>query len=325
MADKSKVQNIVEMGFSKEAATLALETAEGNTERALELLVQKEETDAEEQPKAKVVKSYVCTDTGKVFRTMRDAQLYAERTGNTNFEESDIEVPPLTKEEKAEKVKQLKEKIKQKRTEREAQEKIDEIAREKERRRGGQQVAENREHLAAQKRKLEIEQIKKEKKDQEEHRARLREQIARDKGERAAEKARNSGGDPKAAYDEAYKAYMEKSAPKKQDKKERMDRMIDAMEQLDAGNEAMQTLKKLISNVINSPQEEKFRKIRFMNPGFQKRVGKYKSATAFLKCCGFEMIKEGDREEKFLLLEEDKIDINVLKTGLAKLESALGI
>mmetsp|Transcript_20302 Transcript_20302/g.26347 ORF Transcript_20302/g.26347 Transcript_20302/m.26347 type:complete len:325 (+) Transcript_20302:108-1082(+) len=315
----SKIENVVEMGFSKEAATIALKQAEGNVERALELLVQKEETSASETPK--VAKSFVCTDTGKVFRTMRDAQMYAEKTGHSNFEESEIEVPPLTEEEKAEKVKQLKEKIKQKRAEREAQEKVDTLARERERRKGGQQMAETREIMAAQKRKLEIEQLKKEKQAQVDHRVRLREQIARDKGERAADKARSLGQDPKAAYNEAYKAYLEKQTPAKENPKEKLDRMIEAMDHLDAGKVAMQTLKKLISNIAKSPKEEKYRKIRFKNPGFYKRVGKFASAVGFLKCCGFE--SEQIEGEKYLVMKESSLNENTLQSALSKLDGAL--
>lgn len=48
-----------------------------------------------------VAKSIRCVDTGKVFRTMAEAQAYAERTGNANFEECAEEKKPLTAEEKA--------------------------------------------------------------------------------------------------------------------------------------------------------------------------------------------------------------------------------
>merc|ERR1712022_83094 len=49
----------------------------------------------------KVVKSYKCVETGRLFRSYQDMQIYAERTGRTNFEESSEEKKPLTKEEMA--------------------------------------------------------------------------------------------------------------------------------------------------------------------------------------------------------------------------------
>lgn len=36
------------------------------------------------------VKSYRCKATGKLFRSMRDVELYAERTGHDDFEETDM-------------------------------------------------------------------------------------------------------------------------------------------------------------------------------------------------------------------------------------------
>jgi molecular chaperone GrpE (heat shock protein) len=42
-----------------------------------------------------IVKSYRCVTTGKLFRSTRDMELYAERTGHTDFEETDMYVCSL--------------------------------------------------------------------------------------------------------------------------------------------------------------------------------------------------------------------------------------
>ncbi|GBG26540.1 Hypothetical Protein FCC1311_027612 [Hondaea fermentalgiana] len=120
--DGSVLQQLMDMGFAEEDCKRALAKAEHATVDA-------------------AVRSYKCVDTGKLFRTMQDAQLYAERTGHSNFEESDIEVPPLSEEEKAEKLAQLRAKVEERRKQRAEEEKQAELTRELERRRGGREMA----------------------------------------------------------------------------------------------------------------------------------------------------------------------------------------
>jgi len=145
------VKSLVEMGFDEARSREALARADPPTaENALAILVAGEDEPSQAAAEggdggaAKVVRSYRCVETGRLFRTMQDAQLYAERTGRSNFEESDVEVPPLSEEEKAEKVAQIREKLKQKREEREELEKIEDKQREINRRREGQNLVEVR-------------------------------------------------------------------------------------------------------------------------------------------------------------------------------------
>lgn len=74
-----------------------------------------------------------------------------------------IPKPPLTAEEKARRVEEMKDKIKKRREDRDKQEKADEIRREKERRERGQKMEETLEERQRLQRKREAERIKKEK------------------------------------------------------------------------------------------------------------------------------------------------------------------
>ncbi|KAK6163696.1 hypothetical protein DH2020_000560 [Rehmannia glutinosa] len=55
---------------------------------------------------------------------------------------------------------------------------------------------------------------------------------------------------------------------------------------------AFRTLLIYVKNIINNPDEEKFRKIRISNPVFQDRVGKFEDGIKFLELCGFERVEE---------------------------------
>jgi len=95
---------------------------------------------------------------------------------------------PLTAEEKAAKLLELKEKAARIKRERAEKEKADELQREKERRTRGQNIAETDEERQRLARKREIARKKKEKEDSIKERQRLRAEIARDKELRKANK-----------------------------------------------------------------------------------------------------------------------------------------
>ncbi|KAK6163159.1 hypothetical protein DH2020_000023 [Rehmannia glutinosa] len=82
---------------------------------------------------------------------------------------------------------------------------------------------------------------------------------------------------------------------------------------------AFRTLLIYVKNIINNPDEEKFRKIRISNPVFQDRVGKFEDGIKFLELCGFERVEGGN----FLLLHREKIDTGVLKSAASELQNAL--
>ncbi|PIN26179.1 putative ubiquitin regulatory protein [Handroanthus impetiginosus] len=82
---------------------------------------------------------------------------------------------------------------------------------------------------------------------------------------------------------------------------------------------AFQTLFIYVRNIVNNPDEEKFRKIRSNNPVFQDRVGRFEEGIEFLELCGFERVEGGD----FLLLPKEKVDMGLLKVAGSELHNAL--
>ncbi|XP_065619571.1 uncharacterized protein LOC112039097 [Quercus suber] len=82
---------------------------------------------------------------------------------------------------------------------------------------------------------------------------------------------------------------------------------------------AFQTLLTYVGNVVRNPAEEKFRKIRLSNQSFHERVGALQGGIEFLELCGFEKIEGGE----FLLIPRDKVDMAVLNSAGAELDSAI--
>ena len=50
----------------------------------------------------------------------------------------------------------------------------------------------------------------------------------------------------------------------------------------------MKTLCTYLDNILNNPQEEKFRKIRKSNRAFSEKVGSVEGTAEFLEAVGFE-------------------------------------
>ncbi|GMH25846.1 hypothetical protein Nepgr_027689 [Nepenthes gracilis] len=82
---------------------------------------------------------------------------------------------------------------------------------------------------------------------------------------------------------------------------------------------AFRTLHIYVRNAMKNPGEEKFRKIRLTNPVFQERVGKMKGGVRFLELCGFERANGG----QFLYLPRNKVDMAVLDSAMAALQTAM--
>ncbi len=78
----------------------------------------------------------------KLFKTQAEVEFHAAKTQHTDFSESTEEKKPLTDEEKAEQVRKLEEKMKQKRKEREEKEKLEAIERERNRIKSGKEMIE---------------------------------------------------------------------------------------------------------------------------------------------------------------------------------------
>lgn len=88
----------------------------------------------------------------------------------------------------------------------------------------------------------------------------------------------------------------------------------------------VETLCRYLTNIIDSPTEEKFHKIRLNNKIFQERVSSLEGAHDFLMAAGFERetLKNGDAEEDFFVFPEDKLDhiddLQMLKEALLSTE-----
>jgi len=166
------VQILMDMGFEKEKAEKSVSmTGNLGVEPAMEwLLAHNEEMEPSTSQgsstsnttsemntstsSSAVPKSYKCEDCNKLFADTAALEYHAMKSGHSNFSESTEEKKPLTEEEKKEQMKKLEERLKEKRREREAKEKEEENEKEKIRIRSGKE-------LAAAKKKLEDENIKK--------------------------------------------------------------------------------------------------------------------------------------------------------------------
>ena len=118
----SDLDQLVEMGFDKERAQIALKQGgslqnamdwlEKNQDKSLDEITQ-ESTTAEGDEDGPALKpgeqamSLVCNDCGKKFRSQAQAEFHAKKTDNVNFAESTEEIAPLTEEEKQAKLKEL--------------------------------------------------------------------------------------------------------------------------------------------------------------------------------------------------------------------------
>lgn len=106
----------------------ALQWLETNQDRPLDEL--KEEFEAEKagvEAKATdgVAASIVCEDCQKKFRDEAGAQYHATKSGHTNFAQSTEGIAPLTEEQKAEKIQELRAKAAVKKAAQSEQDKAD--------------------------------------------------------------------------------------------------------------------------------------------------------------------------------------------------------
>jgi len=142
-------------------------------------------------------KSLACLECGKVFKNHASASWHGEKSGHSQFEESTEEVKPLTEEEKALRLAELRAKMDAKRKAKAVQDADDVKRNEAIRRKGGKDMGTIREELKLKEAEKEAAQRKKDKIEDAKAKARVKEQIEADKKARAekaaAEKARREG------------------------------------------------------------------------------------------------------------------------------------
>ena len=331
------------MGFSLIRAQKGLLSGNGTVEGAVEwLLVHQEDADIEDPiemvPKAgpaagKV--SYKCVATGKIFSSIADLELHANRTGHSDFEETTESKKPLTPEEKQAKILEIKALLKKKRTQREQAEKADDVDREKQRRFMGKEMVKTREQLEIQERKRVAQQRKREKEAALKERQRIRAELEKDKRERAANKGKlkgrlgvdgynpdaiqydvpgEGGGGAVAGEGEAKKP--KKAAPSAA----KMDEYIAKVSSYRAGGDGgncLKILKAYVGNVVKNPDDPKYRKINMENKAYRTKVKPFVGAKSLLLCVGFGPNDEGTAME----LAEDA-DMKLLESAKEKIEAA---
>ncbi|XP_017891285.1 UBX domain-containing protein 6 [Ceratina calcarata] len=87
----------------------------------------------------------------------------------------------------------------------------------------------------------------------------------------------------------------------------------------------VETLGKYLENIINNPEEEKYKKIRMQNRIFQERVVPVNGASEFLNAAGFQptkLLNNDDKEEDFLVWSSDSCSMDDLTTLLEALKTA---
>jgi len=187
--------------------------AEGSEEAATPMETDGATNKAEEPPQQAM--SLKCEDCGKLLKSELDAQAHAARSGHANFSESTEEIKPLTEEEKAEQLKKLQERLKAKRAEKEEQEKKEAIQREKARRTQGKEMVDAKAKYDEMQMKKIADQRRREKEEDRLAKQKIRDEIEKDKRDRAAKFAKQSTAASPAAAAAAPAAAPAAAAPKK--------------------------------------------------------------------------------------------------------------
>eukprot|EP00939_MAST-03C_sp_MAST-3C-sp1_P002748 g2748.t1 len=274
------------------------------------------------------IKSWKCEETGKLFKSMRDVELYAERTGKSNFTETTEEVKPLSKEEIEERKRLLLEKIKTKRAERARKEKKEKIEREKMRRAAGKMERTMYEEGIQLKRKREAEMRKREKREARMALQREKKRWALQEAEKAAARAMATGEklDPTIARNA-----LEGKKTSKRCKEPPMVRVAAGLRILgtySAGGEGIKAIKLLRIYVKNALEKgrsaEKFRRINMDNAHFVSRVKSLKGGVGVLTAVGFERMPASDDFPcGSLVLPIESHDSDLLKSALGAIEGAM--
>ena len=207
-------------------------------------------------------------------------------------------------------------------------------------------MAKTKEQLDADQRKRDAMLRKKEKADFARERERLREELARDKAERASGKGKLSsrlgvdGYKPDGIqYDiatggtdgyhipataESSVTVTDASAPKAKKKGDptKMDDYIKKVSSYRAGGDGGNCLRILllyVGNVVDHPTEEKYKTIKMDNKTYRTKVKPFIGAKDMLLACGFSPPEGGG---DMLVLPNEHVDLPLLTETKAKLEAA---
>lgn len=193
----SDLDQLVDMGFEREKSQMALKHG-GNLTNAIDWLDKNADKSLEElkeeqtgsttdpsmpEPEAQA-RSYVCNDCGKKFRGMNQAQFHAEKTGHDDFAESAEELAPLTEEEKAARLAELREKLAEKRANQAAEDAKERKRNDEIKKKHTKESEDLKEELAKKEQIKEAHKKKQEKADDIAAKKRIKEKIEADKAER---------------------------------------------------------------------------------------------------------------------------------------------
>ena len=224
------LSNLVDMGFDKEKSELALKKS-GNLTAAIDWLDKNadksiDDLKADDAAAAadddnpaleagEQARSMVCNDCGKKFRGMSQAQFHAEKSGHDDFAESAEELAPLTEEEKAARLQELRDKLALKRAGQAEEDKKAQLRNEQIRKKHTRENDDVKEELRKKEQIKEQKQKKQEKLDDAAAKKRIKDQIEADKRARKAkadeEKAMRANPD---AYNPGAAAPAAAAAPK---------------------------------------------------------------------------------------------------------------
>lgn len=296
--DDQQLQQLVEMGFSRNKAVRALHfSGGGGVESALEWI-----SSHEDDPK-----------------NSDDILLVTSQPAGA-------QIPKLSAEEAKAKAEELVQKAKAKR---EAEERELEKVREAERIRRGKEMAAIARKEEEQRLKRMAEERLREKQEEARAREKIKKKLEQDRMERRAalglppELTEEEKEEERKRIEE--KARTEKASKLQVKPREKSDRMRSLMVEMkkstaisdDKKAIGFQTLKKIVGNVIAMPDNPKFRTLKLDNPVIQDRIGNVPETIEFLKTAGFE--EHGAN----LTLPQESTCIATLTAALEILESAI--
>jgi len=230
--------------------------------------------------------------------------------------------PTLSPEEIKAKTQELRERARKKKEE---EEKRMEREREKERVRIGKEMLEAKRIEEDNERKRILAMRKAEKEEEKRAREKIRQRLEEDKAERRRKlglpaEDPNKVKTPPPVVEETKISLPVRPATKAEQMRNCLRSLKQSHKEDDAKvKRAFQTLLTYIGNVAKSPDEEKFRKIRLSNPSFKERVGSLNGGVQFLELCGFVKDESGE----FLFLPRDKVEMPILNSAGAELNSAI--
>jgi len=348
--DKAHLDTLTSsMGFSLVRAQKGLINGNGTVEGAVEWLMEHQDDEGIDEPVRLVPKksaegsttcvvpqSYKCNECGKILSNMGNLELHANKSGHSDFEESTKAVKPLTAEEKAKKIEEIKVLLKFKRKDREEEEKAENIVQEKQRRFVGKEMIKTKEEMEIQARKREAKQRRKEKEAYKRERERIREELAKDKADRQVNKGKlpstlgvegynpsaiqyDASADDEGDAGEQPKKLTPSAKPSAKGNPAKIDEYIKKVSSYRAGGDGQRCLKILLAyvgNVVDKPDEEKFRTVKTDNKVFKTRVKPFIGAKTLLVATGFAPNDDGN------LVLKDSVDRNFLLEVKGKLEKA---